>query len=56
MGKVFNAIALAVALGVAYEMGREKGARDMFFTYTEALVEAVETKIKAKAEEVKKDA
>ena len=49
MGKVFNAIAFAIALGVAYEMGREKGARDMFFTYTEAVVEA-------KAKEVKKDA
>lgn len=48
MGKVFNAIALAIALGVAYEIGREKGARDMFFTYTEAVVEA-------KVKEVKKD-
>lgn len=42
MGKVFNAIAFAIALGVAYEMGREKGARDMFFTYTEAVVNAKE--------------
>lgn len=40
MGKLINAIVLAAALGVAYEMGRERGAREMFFKYTEAVIEA----------------
>lgn len=54
MGRAFNtAVNLAMmclAIGIAYEAGKEKGARDMFFKWTEAYLELKE---KEKLDELK---
>ena len=39
MGRLANAILMVAALGIAYEMGREKGAKDMFLKFTVSLIE-----------------
>lgn len=39
MGRLSRTIAMIAALGIAYEMGREKGAKDMFIKFTVALLE-----------------
>lgn len=51
MGKAANVIAMLIALGVAYELGKREGAREMFFTYTEAVVDA---KISGKTDDLYK--
>jgi hypothetical protein len=38
MGRLVNAALIVAAIGIAYECGREKGARDMFFKWTEAVL------------------
>jgi len=39
MERMFKGLAMLVALGIAYEAGRERGAREMFFKWTEACLE-----------------
>ena len=39
MGKLANLVIMIGALVVTYECGRETGARQMFFKYTEAMLE-----------------
>lgn len=39
MERLFKGFAMLVALGIAYEAGRERGAREMFFKWTEAIIE-----------------
>ena len=38
MGKFANIVLMCIALGVAYEAGKEDGAREMFFKWTEAML------------------
>ena len=39
MEKIFKGLVTLVVLGIAYEVGRERGAREMFFKWTEAVIE-----------------